>query len=171
MVMASSPALGSAGPMGFAPAQIREAYGVGPFGASIITFGDGIQGDGAGQTIAIVDAYDDPTAVSDLHNFDMQFGLPDPPSFAKVNQSGDASPLPGTDPDGPFDVTGKLSWETEESLDIEWAHVMAPQANIVLVECNSSSFVDLNIDGVLTAGTIAGGFGGVDEFRQSGTDR
>jgi hypothetical protein len=155
MVMAL-PDLGSSSPVGFTPIQIRDAYGLGPVGASNITFGAGIQGDGSNQTIAIVDAYDDPTAASDLHNFDVQFGLPDPPSFTKVNENGQASPLPGTDPGGAFNVTGNLSWEVEESLDIEWSHVMAPQAKIVLVECDSPSLDDLTITGAATAGTLAG---------------
>ena len=73
------------------PAQIRHAYGI-----DQVTFG-GITGDGAGQTIAIVDAGDNPGFLnstdpnfdnSDLHKFDQQFGLPDPPSFMKVNQEG-----------------------------------------------------------------------------------
>ena len=74
-------------PSGYTPAQIRAAYGI-----DSIMFGS-LVGDGAGQTIAIVDAYDDPALVSstnpnfnnsDLHKFDLQFGLPDPPSFSET---------------------------------------------------------------------------------------
>ncbi len=146
----------SATPVGYSPAQIRGAYGLGPVGSSTITFGAGIQGDGSGQTIAIVDVYDDPNAASDLHNFDLAFGLPDAPSFTKVNENGQSSPLPITDPGGAFYQTGNLSWAVEESLDIEWAHVMAPAANIVLVECDSPSDQDLLINGALTAGSLPG---------------
>jgi hypothetical protein len=138
----AQPAAGQSAPntAALTPAQVRGAYGMGQYGASNILFG-GIQGDGAGQTIAIVDAYDDPNAASDLHTFSLQYGLPDVPSFTKVNQSGATSPLPGTDPVGAGAANG--TWEMEESLDIEWAHAMAPQAGIVLVECNSSSSFDL----------------------------
>src|SRR5262245_213228 len=70
--------LGSPGPVGYTPAQVRHAYGF-----DQIVFGGGIVGDGSGQTIAIIDAYDDPNIASDLHQFDLAFGLPDP-AFTKV---------------------------------------------------------------------------------------
>jgi uncharacterized repeat protein (TIGR03803 family) len=116
----------TSGPAGLTPAQVRHAYGI-----DQVTFGS-VTGDGTGQTIAIVDAYDDPTASADLHNFDLAFGLPDPPSFKKVNETGGSS-LPGTDPAG----KDNDDWEIEESLDIEWAHATAPSANIVLIEANA----------------------------------
>ncbi|HEY2250278.1 MAG TPA: hypothetical protein VGH74_04420, partial [Planctomycetaceae bacterium] len=65
---------------GYTPAQIKQAYGF-----NQISF-NGTAGDGTGTTIAIVDAYDDPNIASDLHQFSLAFGLPDPPSFTKVNQ-------------------------------------------------------------------------------------
>ncbi len=154
-MLANTPAdFGTADPTGLTPSQIRGAYGLGDYGSSPITFGS-IQGDGSGQTIAIIDAYDDPTALADLQHFDTQFGLPDPPSFTKINENGGTT-LPGTDPAGPLSVTGHLSWEIEESLDIEWAHVIAPQANIVLVECDSPSDFDLILSGVTTAESLSG---------------
>ena len=122
----------SSGVVGLTPTQIRTAYGINSLAAN-----------GAGQTIAIVDAYDDPGFVdstasnfssSDLAKFDAQFGLPDPPSFLKVNESGSTTNLPGTDPAG----AGNHTWELEESLDVEWVHAPAPAANIVLVEANSN---------------------------------
>src|SRR6266436_36302 len=62
----------SPGPTGTTPAQIRHAYGF-----DQITFNNGtVAGDGSGETIAIVDAYDDPNIVADLQMFDTQFGLP-----------------------------------------------------------------------------------------------
>jgi hypothetical protein len=123
-----SPSAGSGQPAGFSPQQIRQAYGFNP-----IYFSNGtIKGDGSGQTIAIVDAYNQPNIRSDLAAFDSMYGLPAPPSFTVVNQTG-GSTLPATD-------TG---WGMEESLDVEWAHAMAPGANIVLVEANSSSTPDL----------------------------
>jgi subtilisin-like proprotein convertase family protein len=126
---------GAPGPVGLTPAEIRTAYGF-----NAVTFGS-VTGDGSGQTIAIIDAYDNPKFVSstsasflssDLHNFDATFGLPDPPTFTKVNQSG-GSAYPAQD-------TG---WGTEIALDVEWAHAVAPGANIVLVEANSASYTDL----------------------------
>jgi hypothetical protein len=143
-VAAVSADAGSGSPSGYTPQQIRAAYGFGQ-----ITFGS-IAGDGAGQTIAIVDAYDDPGLVdsstanfgtSDLAQFDRQFGLPDPPSFTKLNEAGNPSPMPGTDPAGPGSTGGQ--WEYEEAMDVEWAHALAPAASIVLVEANSNGNSDL----------------------------
>jgi kumamolisin len=133
---------------------------------------------GGSKALAIVDAYDDPTALSDLQHFSTQFGLtavsstnstpsnPKPPNNAplalKGVNSADSTPLAltsessgnfqvvyasGTRP--PTDPTG--GWELEESLDIEWAHAMAPGAKIFLVEAKSNSFSDL-----LTAEDVAG---------------
>ena len=135
---------GNGSPIGYTPQQIRTAYGF-----NQIAFGS-ITGDGAGQTIAIVDAYDDPGLVSstaasfstsDLAEFDRQFNLPDPPSFIKMNQDGSTTGLPGTDPAGPGSGSG--NWEYEEAMDVEWAHALAPAANIVLVEANTNNDADL----------------------------
>ena len=79
--------LGTLGPTGTTPAQIRHAYGF-----DQISFSGGtVAADGSGTTIAIVDAYDDPNIASDLHQFDVAFGLADPPVFTKVNQTGGTS--------------------------------------------------------------------------------
>jgi hypothetical protein len=119
--------LASSGPTGYTPAQIRAAYGF-----NQITFDGGtVAGNGAGETIAIVDAYSDPNIVSDLHQFDQAFGLADP-TLSVVNQTGGSS-LPA----------GNTGWATEIALDVEWAHAIAPGAKILLVEANSSSFSDL----------------------------
>jgi hypothetical protein len=118
----------SSSPRGFFPSQIREAYGF-----NQISFNGGIAaGDGRGQTIAIVAAYDHPTIASDLQVFNRTFGLPDPPSFVKVNQNGGAQ-MPGFN----------AQWAEEIALDVQWAHAMAPGANILLVEANSGSLGDL----------------------------
>ena len=153
---ASSPSgLTPTSPSGLTPAQIRKAYGIDSIEVGSIT------GDGTGQTVAIVDAYDAPnflnstdpnyhSSLNDLHQFDQQFGLPDPPSFQKVNQLGQSGPLPGTDPSGPGD-----SWEVEESLDVEWVHSIAPQASIILVEANSDSDSDV-LNAVASAAKLPG---------------
>jgi subtilase family serine protease len=126
-------------PGAYTPSQISSAYG---FNGT--TFSNGtITGDGSGQTIAIVDAYNDPTIWSDLTTFDAQYGLSDP-TLTVMSQNGTvlstngqstgATP-PSADPSG--------GWELEEALDVEWAHAIAPGANIVLVEANSSSLSNL----------------------------
>jgi kumamolisin len=95
----------------------------------------------AGQgAIALVDAFDNPDAASDLATFDTQFGLA-AASFTKLyankgfNSGASCSGVPPTNSD----------WEVEESLDIEWAHVFAPKAKIILVEACSNSTSDLLI--------------------------
>ena len=117
-------------PTGYTPAQMRQAYNL-----ANLTFGS-IAATGAGQTIAIVDAYNDPNLATDLHTFDTQFGLADP-TLSVLNESGGAT-LPGTDPAGRGD-----SWALETSLDVEWAHAMAPGAAIDLIEASSASSSDL----------------------------
>jgi hypothetical protein len=120
---------------GYTPAQIREAYGVG-----LITFGSSmgtVQGTGAGQTIAILDVYDDPKIASDLAYFDQTFKLPAPPSFVKMNEYGSTKNLPR-----PADLNNQNQAAAmgETTLDVEWAHAIAPQANIVLIEANNDQF-------------------------------
>ncbi len=128
------------GPDGFWPAQVRQAYGI-----DQVKFG-AVTGDGAGQTIAIVDAYNEPNIVSDLHAFDQQFDLPDP-TLIRLNQTG-GTRLPGTDPAGQGD-----SWAVETSLDVEWAHSVAPMAKIVLVLTDSPNTL---MTGVNTARNYPG---------------
>src|SRR5262249_948156 len=117
----------TSGPTGYTPAQVRHAYGF-----DQITFAGGVVGDGAGQTIAIVDAFDDPTIANDLHQFDVQFGRPHPPAFPQGNQNGGRT-LPAAD----------AGWASEIALDVEWAHAIAPRANILLVEANDNSLGNL----------------------------
>ncbi len=117
--------LASASPTGLSPATIKSAYS---FSTS--------QTVGAGTVIAIVDAYNDPTAESDLGVFDSQYGLPSCTTangcFRKVNQNGGTS-YPRKD----------SGWALEISLDIQWAHAIAPGAKILLVEAKSSSLTNL----------------------------
>ena len=139
---------GSATKTGYSPDQIRSAYGI-----SGISF-NGVTGTGAGQTIAIIVAHDNPKLVnstdsafssSDLHSFDAAYGLSDPPSFRKIDQNGGSS-YPTEDP----------GWANEAALDVEWTHVIAPQANIVLVEASSTNLSDL-IDGAAAYAAIIPG--------------
>jgi hypothetical protein len=113
-----------------------------------------ITGDGYGQTIAIVDAYNNPNIVRDLTAFDTKFNLA-APNITIVNQTG-GSILPSTSSD----------WGLEIALDVEWAHAIAPKANILLVEANSASLNDL-----LTAVNYARNAAGVSVVSMSwGTD-
>lgn len=86
---------------------------------------------GSGQTIAIIDAYNDPSLRSDLATFDSKMGL-SAANLTVVNQSGGTS-LPASN----------AGWDLEISLDVEWAHAVAPGANILLVEASSSNLNDL----------------------------
>ncbi len=104
-------------------------------------------GGGSGVTIAIVDAFDSPSAEADLGSFSAQFGLPACTTangcFRKVNENG-GSTLPQRN-------TG---WEVEINLDVQWVHAVAPYAHIVLVEANSSNSNDL-LNGVNYARQVA----------------
>jgi subtilase family serine protease len=120
-------------PAGLSPAQVRHAYGF-----DQITFqGGAVAGTGAGQTIAIVDAYDDPSIAADLSVFDAQYGLAAPPSFVKVGISASGAASTSQFP------TANAGWAGEIELDVEWAHAVAPGATILLVEANSASITDL----------------------------
>ena len=105
----------------YSPAQIRAAYGF-----------NSLSYNGAGQTIAIVDAYSDPTIAADLARFDQQFGLAAPPKFTIAQQyNGSSAPAANS------------GWAMETAFDVEWAHAIAPGANILLVEANSASLSSL----------------------------
>lgn len=105
----------------YRPSAIRTAYN---FPSSL---------DGAGQTIVIVDAFGSPTIQQDLKTFDADFGIPDPPSFTVLCPQGCSN----SSFNNQFhDVSG---WSVETSLDVEYAHAMAPGANLVLVVAATSS--------------------------------
>jgi subtilase family serine protease len=107
-------------PTGLSPYQVRHAYGF-----------DQILNRGAGQKIAIVDAFDDPNIASDLATFKSQFGMqPTDCNFQKIYASGSK---PKTD----------AGWSLEIALDVEWACAIAPEAKIILVEAASNSYVNL----------------------------
>jgi subtilase family serine protease len=103
----------------YQPAQIRQAYDLAPVYASGVT--------GKGTTIVIVDSFGSPTIRNDLSVFDRTFGLPAPPSFRVIRPAGR---LPAYDP-GNSDMVG---WAGETTLDVEYAHTIAPGASILLVE-------------------------------------
>ncbi|MFF6957127.1 carboxypeptidase regulatory-like domain-containing protein [Streptomyces sp. NPDC008317] len=113
----------AATPAGFGATDLQDAYNLPADG-------------GAGQTIAIVDAYDDPTAEADLAIYRAQYGLPECTTangcFKKVSQRG-GTDYPSPDPD----------WAGEISLDVDMVSAAAPNAHILLVEADSANFADL----------------------------
>jgi subtilase family serine protease len=115
----------------YLPAQIRNAYAIQPLldrGAN-----------GAGQTIAIIDAFQDPTIGSDLARFDSVSGMLAPPRFRVLAPYG-LTPFDPTDSD-------QVGWSGEIALDVEWAHAIAPAANIDLYLAASDNDPDiLNVE-------------------------
>lgn len=132
-----SPAGGQGPNGGMTPDQLRGFYGI---------------SNASGGAIAIVDAYHYPTALNDFNVFSGQFNLPVETSANPLNPANGVFQVvyaPGTQPktDG--------GWAQEAALDIEWAHAMAPQAKIYLVEAASASFPDL-LAAVDTASSLPG---------------
>jgi hypothetical protein len=113
------------GGVGFGPAQLQSAYAL-PSSTA-----------GSGQTVAIVDAFNDPNAASDLAAYRSAAGLPACGSgcFSVVNQNGQASPLPAS--------AGTSGWDVEESLDIDMVSAICPLCHIILVEASSASVQNL----------------------------
>jgi subtilase family serine protease len=138
-------------PTGETPASIRGVYAL---PSSLTTGGSG--------KIAIVDAFDYPTAANDLSVFSTRFGLPACTTangcFKKVYAN-------GTKPQS------NCGWAQEAALDIEWAHAMAPKAKIVLVEAATNSLADLfrAVD-VATAQVTTGGGAGEVSMSWGGTE-
>jgi hypothetical protein len=132
-------------PSGFGPVDLTSAYQLPATG-------------GAGMTIAIVDAMDNPNAESDLGTYRAQFGLPPCTTangcFRKVNQNGQASPLPASD----------VGWGQEISLDLDMASAICPSCNILLVEATSPTIANLgtavNTAVALGANVVSNSYGG-----------
>ena len=110
---------------GYGPASLQSAYKL-PSSAA-----------GSGQTVAVVDAFDDPRAASDLATYRSSWGLPacGTGCFTKVNQDGMASPLPR--------AAGNSGWAIEESLDIEMVSAICPNCHILLVEARNARAASL----------------------------
>lgn len=136
-------ATGPAG--GFTPVDLATAYGVNADLATAVKVG-------------IVDAFDNPNALADLNVFNAQYGLPaeTATSFKKVNQAGNAAPLPAPD----------AGWAGEISLDLQAVRGLCHKCQIILVEANSNSFADLsaaeNTAVTLGAGVVSNSFGGAE---------
>ena len=144
----------NATPSGYGPSSLISAYKL-PSG-------------GTGQTVGIVDAMDDPNAESDLATYRSQFGLPACTTangcFRKVNQNGQASPLPATD-------TG---WAGEISLDVDMVSAICPNCHIVLVEATSPSIQNLgtsvNTAVALGAKYVSNSYGGGESGSEAADD-
>jgi kumamolisin len=117
-------------PNGETPASLECVYGIkGAYSSGCVKTQYGAETTSGWGTIGIVDAYDNPDAAADYVAFSKEFGLPTT-GFTKIF-GGNCTPAPNA------------GWSVEESLDIEWAHAMAPKAKILLVEACSNSDTDL----------------------------
>jgi subtilase family serine protease len=141
-------------PAGYGPGDLRSAYNLAAQALAA----------GGGQTIAIVDAYDDPSVESDLGIYRSHFGLPSCTTangcFRKVSQTGGTS-LPRKD----------SNWAQEISLDVDMASAICPNCKILLVEASSNSFSNLGAAedyAAAHANVISNSFGG-SEFSSEGT--
>ena len=131
------------------PQRLHEAYGL-----------PAETPDGSTQTVAVVDAYDDPTAEADLAVYDQQFGLAPCTTangcFRKLDQEGKTSPLPP--------VEG--GWASEISIDVQMVRAVCQSCHILLVEANSEEFADLGaaVDAAAKAGAteISNSYGGAE---------
>ncbi|MBI2786414.1 MAG: S53 family peptidase [Legionella longbeachae] len=139
-------------PTGLTPSQVRTAYGF-----------DSINSQGKGQVIAIVDAFDHPKIESDLAVFSRYFKLPactiNNGCFQKIYESGKK---PRTD----------AGWAGEIALDVEWAHAMAPEAKIILVEAkndNMQSLIDAVQVAIINGATVVSMSWGVSEYAKQTT--
>jgi subtilase family serine protease len=115
---------------------------------------------GGSNAVAIVDAYDNPTIVADLATFEAQFGIPVANLIVVYAPLGGSTPGSCVgDPIQPRSAAG-TGWDIEASLDVQWAHAMAPAATIYLVEGQSNSFADLNCAVTVASNLVAAAGGG-----------
>jgi hypothetical protein len=131
---------------GYGPSSLQSAYNL-PSSTA-----------GSGETVALVDAYNDPNITSDLATYRSDWGLPACGSgcFSVVNEEGEASPLPAN--------AGSTGWDVEESLDVEMVSAICPLCHIILVEANSADTADLgtgvNAAVALGADFVSNSYGG-----------
>jgi hypothetical protein len=123
---------------GYSPAQLQSAYN--------LTLAAGAAG--KGETVAVIDAYNDPDAAANMKTYRAHYGLPACGSgcFSKVNEEGEASPLPK--------AAGKTGWGTEESLDLDMVSAICPNCHILLVEAKNGNMANLgkSVDAAVTLG-------------------
>jgi subtilase family serine protease len=149
-------ATANATPSGYGPADLQSAYNLPSTTA------------GSGETVAIVDAYNDPTAAADLAVYRSQYGLPActvaSGCLTIVSQTGSTKSLPRTN----------AGWATEESLDLDMVSAIAPNAHIILVEASSASNTNLgtavNEAAKLGANAISNSYGGSESSSDTSYD-
>ncbi len=153
-VQSPTPSPPPGNPSGYGPSDLQSAYSL-PSGTA-----------GTGQTVAIVDAYDDVSAENDLAVYRTQYGLAPCTTangcFKKVNQTG-----------GSTSPSANASWGQEISLDIDMVSAICPNCHILLVESNSASFADLgaavNTAASLGANAISNSYGGGESSAETTT--
>lgn len=142
------------------PASISCLYGMGPSYAGCAPANNGLVATGGWGGIALVDAFDQPNMGSDLKFFDSFFLLP-AANFTKVYANSSFGTLAGLTASCSGKPAGDTGWGLEESLDVEWAHAMAPNAKLFLIEACSNSYNDL-LYAEYVAGIKVSGVGGGD---------
>ncbi|HEU5332253.1 MAG TPA: S53 family peptidase, partial [Actinocrinis sp.] len=141
--------------VGYGPSQLQSAYALTSASAS----------NGAGRTVALVDAFDYPNAAGDLNTYRSAAGLP-AVNFTKVNQNGQTSPLPSAAPSSD-------DWTMEAALDLDMASAVCPLCNIVLVEAQDDSGNGLYVaqnTAASMAGYISNSWGGSESSSDSSMD-
>ena len=118
---------------GMTPAEVAAAYGLDSL--TIKTSSGSVFDNGSGETIALIELYHDPNLASDVQTFDQRFGLPDP-TITVDNQAGSQT---------------NNDWALEETLDVEWAHAIAPGANILVVEAAPANANTQEFQNLMTA--------------------
>jgi len=161
----------------FTPAQIRAAYGLSALPAAGATLTSAQKAAlGAGQTIYLIDAYHDSTALSDLNTFSTKFGLPTCTKVAVASSARLAAPPSNCTFAQVYSATGgtvtatvpayNAAWAPESKLDVQWAHAIAPLARIVLIEmpnAMSSSILAANsLATNLGPGSVSMSFGSIE---------
>jgi hypothetical protein len=169
--VAGPPVVGS---LSYTVAQVRAAYGLG----SIPGFGSATP-DGSGQTIALDEAGNDPTVITDLDGFDKAMSLTTASTQTIFQQYGPASAIVNVYNQSGMNITSLIAdsgndgvpaedptghWEAEESLDVEWAHAMAPGATIDIIEVNDDASWTTNL---LAGDTLAAALPGVSVVSNS----
>jgi subtilase family serine protease len=141
---------------GYGPSSLQAAYNL-PSSTA-----------GSGQTVAIVDAFDYPTAAADLATYRSAAGLPacGTGCFSKVNQNGAASPLPAP--------AGTNGWDVEEALDMDMVSAICPLCHIILVEASSASTANLGagVNAAVSLGAkfVSNSYGGSESTSDSSSD-
>ncbi|MBJ7002026.1 S53 family peptidase [Streptomyces griseofuscus] len=148
----------AATPSGYGPSDLQSAYGLTSAAAS----------KGAGETIAIVDAYNDPNAEADLAKYRSYYGLPACTKasgcFKQVSQTGSTTSLPSSD----------AGWSEEISLDLDMASAICPNCNILLVEAKSATMANLGtaVNEAVTLGAkyVSNSYGGSESSSDTSYD-